>query len=389
MCLAAQAWEGIDQALAHKWLLHGRLQFMELSSHQFFSFFDPDVAENLRKFVTVTEVPARTVIFEEGERSDCLYLVLSGKVELCKRASERSRFTIAFAGENDFFGELEVLDGSARNTHAIAVDGTTLGRVDRKPILAALRDASGKTVIDLLNRTIQRLRLTGDRHVAAVMRTEKITLLGEMAGTIIHDLRNPCHAVSMAGLLIQRLHTDEKTVRCCHIIQGQVHRMVTMVEELLEFARGNYRLNRQTLSLAVLLESFALLQRDYLQQNNIELELEPANVSVHVDGNKILRVLHNLLRSAADGLKEQAGRVTISGRNLASEVEICLRDDGPGIPDHIQSQLFDPFVTSGKRAGTGLELAMARSIIEAHGGGLRCESKPGEGAAFYMRLPAA
>ena len=210
-----------------------------------------------------------------------------------------------------------------------------------------------------------------------------------MAGTIIHDLRNPCHAVSMAGLLIQRLHTDEKTVRCCHIIQGQVHRMVTMVEELLEFARGNYRLNRQTLSLAVLLESFALLQRDYLQQNNIELELEPANVSVHVDGNKILRVLHNLLRSAADGLKEQAGRVTISGRNLASEVEICLRDDGPGIPDHIQSQLFDPFVTSGKRAGTGLELAMARSIIEAHGGGLRCESKPGEGAAFYMRLPAA
>jgi len=193
----------------------------------------------------------------------------------------------------------------------------------------------------------------------------------------------------MASLLIQRLHSDEKTVRCCQIIQGQVHQLVIEVEEFLEFSRGNYRLDRQSLSLAVLLEKFASLNRDYLQQNNIELELEPADISVHADGNKLLRVLQNLLRSAADELNVQAGRVTISGRNLPSEVEICLRDNGPGIPDEIRSRLFDPFVTSGRRAGTGLELAMAKSIIEAHGGRLNCESKPGEGTAFYLRLPAA
>ena len=95
---------------------------MELYAHQFFSFFEPTAADELRKEAKLITLPAQNVIFEEGEPSDSLYLVLSGKVELCKRAGERSYLTIAFASENGFFGELGVLDGSARSTRAVTVD---------------------------------------------------------------------------------------------------------------------------------------------------------------------------------------------------------------------------------------------------------------------------
>ena len=375
--------------LARKWLSGWQVQTLELSSHQFFSFFDPSVADELRKGVTITQVPAKTIIFEEGEQSDCLYLVLSGKVELCKRAGEETYLTIAFAGKNDFFGELGVLDGSARSTRAVAVEESTVARVDRKPVLEVLRHTTGKTVIDVFNRTIQHLRLIDERYVTAVVRKEKLTLLGEMAGTIIHDLRNPCHGVSMASVLIQRLHSDAKTDRCCQIIQSQVNRMITMVEELLEFSRGTYQLKRQTTSLAELLEKFSFLNCDYLQQHNIELALQPVDVSINVDGNKLLRVLQNLVYNAADALEANHGRVTISARVVDNDVEICVRDNGPGIPDNIKHQLFEPFVTSRKRGGTGLGLAIAKSIVEAHGGRIWCESNPGKGAAFYLRLPAA
>src|ERR1044071_883774 len=361
---------------------------MELSGHQFFSFFESGVAKGLRNGATVLEVPAQTVVFEEGQQSDCLYLVLSGRVELCKRADTGQYLPIAQAGENDFFGELGVLDGSSRSARARTVEPTLLARLERKPVLTVLRETSGKTVIDLFNRTVRHLRSTDERYVAAVVRKEKLTLLGEMARAIIHDLRNPCHGISMASLLIRNLHSDEKTDRCCQIIQNQVDRMISMVEELLEFSRGTYQLKRQPMTLTALFERFAFLNRDYLEQNRVRLELLPADVRVNADANKMLRVLQNLVHNAAEALNEEEGRVTISGRSLDDgAVEICVRDSGPGIPDDIRGRLFEPFVSSGKKGGTGLGLAIATSIVEAPGGRIHCESKSGQGAAFFLRLP--
>jgi signal transduction histidine kinase len=362
---------------------------MELYSHQFFSFFEQSVADALRKDVTLKTIPAQTIVFEEGEPSDCLYLVLSGKVELCKRTSERAHLTIAFASENDFFGELGVLDGSARSTRAVAVEATTMARLPREPLLSVLRHTSRKPIIDMFNRTIQQLRVTDERYVAAVVHKEKMMLVGEMANTIIHDLRNPCQSVSMASCLIHQLHSDEKTQRFCKIIKDQVNRMASMVEELLEFSRGLHELKRQTISLAALMEQFAFLNQEYLHQNGIVLEIRPADVPIDVDVNKLLRVLQNLVYNAADALKDNAGRILISGRSADGAAEICVQDNGPGIPEDIKQRLFEPFVTSGKKGGTGLGLAIAKSIVEAHGGQIRCESAPGCGSAFYVRLPHA
>jgi signal transduction histidine kinase len=165
--------------------------------------------------------------------------------------------------------------------------------------------------------------------------------------------------------------------------------MVSMAEELLEFSRGTYQLRREKTELSAVMERFAFLNQDYLQQNKIELELQPADGAINADTNKLLRVLQNLVYNAADALKDRAGKITVSGHAVDYQVEICVRDNGPGIPEDIKDRLFEPFVTSGKNGGTGLGLAIAKSIIEAHGGHISCESRPGQGAAFHLRLPAA
>jgi len=360
---------------------------MELESHEFFSFFEPAVAGQLRHAATVESYPPRTVLFEEGEPSTCVYLVLSGLVELCKRADQQSYLTIAYGVENDFFGELGVLDGSARSTRAVTVGETVLAVIPKEAVLAALRDAAGLTAIGVFNRTIQHLRATDERYVAEVVRKEKMAMVGEMAATIIHDLKNPIQSVLLASTFIHEKHTDEKTQRWSRIIRDQVHLMVGMVEELLEFSRGTQKLHRETVNLAALLEKFQLLNLDHLSRQKVELELKPVDAVVNADANKLLRVFQNLTFNAAEAFAGGGGRITISGIVVDREVEICVGDNGPGVPEAIRDRLFEPFVTSGKKGGTGLGLAITRSIVEAHSGRIWFESKAGEGSRFYLRLP--
>jgi signal transduction histidine kinase len=362
---------------------------MNPDEHHFFSFFNSLNARSLREASEVGNVAAQTVIFEEGETSDCLYLVLSGTVQLCKRAERGSYITIAYAEENDFFGELGVLDGSPRSTRAVAAEDATLARIPRESVLAVLDKAPGRTGIEVFKRTIQHLRQTDDRYVAEVVRKEKMTLVGEMASTIIHDLKNPFQAVLMASQFIREKHADEKTRRWSKIIHDQIHMMVGMVEELLEFSRGTQNLSKKPVNLATLLEKFTFLHQDYLTQQKVQLEITPLEAVIAIDASKILRVLQNLVYNATQAFAGQGGHIFIVARLSGEDIEIEVRDDGPGIPDEIMDRLFEPFVTSGKKGGTGLGLAIARSIVEAHSGQISCESKQGEGTTFLVSLPCA
>jgi signal transduction histidine kinase len=139
-----------------------------------------------------------------------------------------------------------------------------------------------------------------------------------------------------------------------------MHRFVAEVRELLE---------RETESFGMKLE--------------IDAQYEGA---ARFDENKLKRVIFNLARNACQAM-EPGGtvrlRVGCDERNLLLE---CA-DDGPGIPREMEGRLFESFSTHGKAEGTGLGLAMARKIVDAHCGTLTCRSSPGVGATFTITLP--
>ena len=115
-----------------------------------------------------------------------------------------------------------------------------------------------------------------------------------------------------------------------------------------------------------------------------EADLEPLP-TVLCDGGAIEQVLVNLLNNARDA----GGEVTLRTRAFDGQVVLSVTDTGPGIPDHVAARVFDPFFTTKEVGhGTGQGLAIARAIVDRHGGTLTFRTRAGRGTTFYVRLPA-
>jgi signal transduction histidine kinase len=135
------------------------------------------------------------------------------------------------------------------------------------------------------------------------------------------------------------------------------------------------------------LHRFELLNREYLEHSNVQLDVESTDVVLDLDINKILRVLQNLVNNATEMFAGKRGRISIIAATKGDVVEISVRDNGPGIPDVIRSRLFEPFQTHGKEKGLGLGLVITKTLVEAHGGTVSVETMTGKGTTFFLRFP--
>ena len=112
---------------------------------------------------------------------------------------------------------------------------------------------------------------------------------------------------------------------------------------------------------------------------------------VFLDRARFRRAVSNLVSNAIDALTRvprARRRLTLTARTADAWVELRCRDTGPGLPESVQQNLYEEFVTHGKEGGTGLGLSIAKSIVEAHRGFLSCESSSADGTEFLIRIPA-
>lgn len=360
---------------------------MDLESHKFFSFFEPEQSAELCKITIVENVPSQKVLFEEGDLSDYLYLVLEGQVEFRKRTGSNQYQSLTKALPDSFFGELGVLDGKPRSTQAIVYEDAILAKIPGNRLMEILYAAKGQAVIKLFSYMIQRLRESTDEYVKQLVHKEKMVLVGEMLNTIIHDFKSPLSGINLASGMVKEQHPDEETIDWCDMIQAQAQRMSAMAEEFLEFVRGNAVLNKQPVNLAVALNRFERLNRVYFQEAKIEFVMQVTDAVVKVDENKLMRVVQNLVSNAVEAFKGCGGRVELIACVNEDGAHITIRDNGPGIPEVIKDRLFESFVTYGKHSGTGLGTTIAKSIIDAHGGQISFQSNYQEGTTFYIILP--
>ena len=362
---------------------------MDIISHQFISYFEPEQAEQLSQLAILETFPDRKVIFEEGEIPDFLYLVLSGQVEFRKRIAPDKYQVIAIAKPNEFFGEFGVLDGQPRSAQAIVSGESTLAKIPRDNLMEILNNTKGNVLLKLINYIVQHLRATTAQYVNHMVHQEKMALLGEMVNTIIHDFRSPVTSIQLASAMLKEEHPDDAdTIEWCDIIQAQVKRMLAMAEEALQFASANAVLKTEAIEVNSMLERFEKMNRIYLKESQVELQFDAPNVTIQVDENKLIRVLQNLVGNAVEAFNSRGGKIEILGWVNDGWAEIKIADNGPGIPAEIRERLFEPFVTYGKRGGTGLGCAIVKTIIEAHSGTICFQSNPDEGTTFTIRLPS-
>lgn len=228
---------------------------------------------------------------------------------------------------------------------------------------------------------------------AALLKNERLATIGQMASSIIHDLRNPLATISTAAEVMMNdgLQPDRRQT----LIETQIRasgRMNAMLAELLEFSRGNYKLDLRRLSLASLVERVARELSVQFSQLGVQLNVEVSKeILLAADDEKLGRVIENLLVNSLQAFQQagrQSGTVQITAVSETGNVRLDLIDDGPGIPASIRERLFEPFISLGKPGGTGLGLAIARAIVEAHGGKISLADSS-NGARFVILLPRA
>lgn len=238
-----------------------------------------------------------------------------------------------------------------------------------------------------LARAFDQMRQSLKQSQAALLKNERLATIGQMASSIIHDLRNPLATISTAAEIMKKdnLPLDRRHT----MLETQLRasqRMSAMLAELLEFSRGSYKLNLKTHSLSLIVNRVAQEFSVQLSKLGIELKIDvPAELKLDADEEKLGRVFENLLTNSMQALTD-GGKIEIRAQRTHGAVRVEVMDDGAGIPAAIRERLFEPFISQGKEGGTGLGLAITRGIITAHRGEIGlAESK--RGAHFVIQLP--
>jgi signal transduction histidine kinase len=221
--------------------------------------------------------------------------------------------------------------------------------------------------------------------VEAVRRKEALAAVGELAGGLAHEVRNPVAAIRGAAQALGPEATERQRAEMLEVIEEESDRLGRFVGEFLEYARpGSPR--REMVDLAeTARRSVRALETAGLGAE-ITLVVPAELPPVVADPDQIHRLFDNLIRNAGEAAGQQ-GRVRIEMRRTdGGRVALRIEDNGPGILPQEVSQLFQPFHSS-KAGGTGLGLALVHRIVESHGGEIRVEGRPGIGAAFTVLLP--
>lgn len=242
-----------------------------------------------------------------------------------------------------------------------------------------------------LATAFDQMRLSLRQSQTALLKNERLATIGQMASSIIHDLRNPLATISTAAEVL--MNDGLPAGRRQTLIETQLRasgRMNTMLAELLEFSRGSYKLNLRRLALADVVERAAQELNVQISQLGVRLDADVSpTLTLDADEEKLGRVIENLIVNSLQAFQQtgqSTGTIVIQAKSEGETVCLELMDDGPGIPDSIRERLFEPFISQGKPGGTGLGLAIARAIVEAHGGKISLADSS-RGAHFVILLP--
>ena len=222
---------------------------------------------------------------------------------------------------------------------------------------------------------------------AELVKHARLAALGQVAGSVAHEIRNPLGAIRNAAYYLKRLSNTQfsaKAARHLDIIDEQTERANDVITSLLEFARGRQCEQHECRFGDIVAGTLERLQLP--SGIRVQTDLAPDLPPVMVDPVQVSIALQNLLRNASDAMGAQ-GAIRIAGVRRNGTVQASVSDSGAGIrPEHM-ARLFEPLFST-KMFGVGLGLPIAKTYVEANGGKISVESEVGKGSTFSFSLPA-
>lgn len=347
-------------------------------------------------------------ICEEGSSAERFYIVRQGKVEVWKDYHSEGRDLLAILEAGHLFGEMALIDDLPRSATVVTRELARLFYITREDfhrvlinnsrislsIMRSISDmvrTSNEYFVDSLrarNVELESTNLALKEAQEELLRQERLSNLGKFSSLILHDIRNPISVVRGLSEMIL-MHTQE-TDR----IEGEARKIIMetdrlngLVNELLDYSRGEVRLNMSIVNPREFIEDFVCSIEDRFQAKNIEIrtKVECADAII-VDQMRMNRVFLNLADNARKAMP-QGGVFSMDCRKMNKSLRIEVHDTGVGMPPEIQEKIFEPFFSFAAEGGTGLGMSIVKSIVEAHKGSLALKSKVNSGTTFTIHLP--
>ena len=232
--------------------------------------------------------------------------------------------------------------------------------------------------------------------ITTLVQAQRNAAWGEVARRLAHEIKNPLTPIQLSAERLRHkyLHQMSKADagvldRATHTIVQQVETLKEMVKAFSEYARMP-TLQRENVDLNAIIKEVLELYQGGDNQIRFSLELDSSTPHIEADIGRLRQLLHNLIKNALEAMDYKMGELQISTRcaeeHACRYVELKFKDSGPGFPEELIGQVFEPYVTS-KPRGSGLGLAIVKKIVEEHGGMLEAENVAGGGACVVIRLP--
>lgn len=254
-------------------------------------------------------------------------------------------------------------------------------------VLQRFTESSGKLEIRYaaLMEEVEQLRKQLDAKEEEIKRAERLSMLGETAAALAHEVRNPLGAITLfISMLKSDLGDRPQSLTLVEEIEKSITSLDGVVSNVLHFAKNN-SVQRSPMNVHALLNEVT----NHFQS----VHGTSATFSLSVSGNPLIlgdsqalrQVIYNLVMNSLQATQYQ-GAIALSVSDAGEDEDVTVRisDNGPGIPAEIAPRLFEPFA-SGRREGTGLGLSIVKRIVEAHGGTISVRNTPS--AEFTITLP--
>ncbi len=370
----------------------------------------PDIHESalapLATLMSRREFPKGTLICQEGAFEDTFYVVGAGEVEFTKRFTADEDRLLRIGGPGIYFGEMALVQGEARAANVRAITDMVALEIDKVGFAGAIQ-TNPAMMLDIMRTLIERMR-SNDATALAEMRQQKEKIeeayerlshqeqqRTEFLTTLAHELRTPLTAASgymqlvksgaMAGpalgMALQKIGTN-------------LDRVISLVNDLLFVQEQDLiEPSLRPVSLPALVEIIIdeVADEARAHDSNIRVSVPPDLPSLQADPDGLVRAFGKVLDNAVK-FSPEGGEIVIAARRLGRWIEIDFADQGIGIAETFLPHVFERFAHTDRVGdhvfgGVGLGLAIAKHIIESHGGSITVSSQPGQGSTFTVHLP--
>ncbi len=374
----------------------------------FFENLSDEDIRDIMRYCREEELSPGQVIFYEGDAADRFYIVMEGEVEVWKDYDSPYADLLAVHGVNKLFGEMALVDDLPRSATVVTRTRTRLLYINEVEFqrllkenslvalaiirsLSAMVRKSNQTFVEDLRERNRQLQKAYDELQAAqdeLLRNERLTTLGKFSSMILHDIRNPISVIKAYADMLQLSSCDDsKDSKYVDKISFETERLNQLANELLDYSRGEIRLDMGIVSIPDFFREICEFTDHRLSSKGVQVECSyDYDGQVIMDHKRMLRVFTNLLENARKAMG-RAGTCRVSAAREKDMVRFTVEDDGSGMSPEVLEHIFEPFYSSSPSGGTGLGMAIVKSVVEAHHGTIDIDSKEGEGTEVSIKLP--